>query len=250
MSTEHESPPLSIRGAAQFNTTHWSVVLAAGRGHTGQATAALQTLCRSYWYPLYCFARRLGHGPHDAEDLTQSFFAYFLETNLTGKAQPEKGKFRSFLLATFKHFLAGEWDRAQAQKRGGGVSFVSWENERAEGRYGLEPVDLNDPETLYEWSWAMALLDRVLARLEQEFAAIGKAAVFAELKSCLVGTAQTQSYAELGQRLSKTEAAVKEAVRRMRLRYRQLFREEIAQTVGSTDELDAEVRHVISILRS
>ncbi len=235
---------------AVFATTHWSVVLAAGRGQPGQATVALQTLCRTYWYPLYCFARRFGHGPRDAEDLTQGFFAYLLQANLAGKAQPEKGKFRSFLLATFKHFLAGEWDRAQAQKRGGGVSFVSWENERAEGRYHLEPLDLNDPEKLYEWSWAMALLERVLARLEQEFAASGKPALFAELKPCLVAAAQAPSHADLARRLGKTEAAVKEAVRRMRLRYRQLFRDEIAQTVGSTDELDAEVRHVISILRS
>jgi len=225
------------------------VVVAAGNGQSGQATVALETLCHTYWYPLYCFARRLGHGAHDAEDLTQGFFAYLLQANLAGKAQPEKGKFRSFLLATFKHFLAGEWDRAQAQKRGGRVKFLSWENGRAEGRYGEEPMNLNDPEKLYEWSWAMALLDRVLARLEQEFAASGKPAVFAELKPCLVGDARAPGYTELAQRLGKTQGAVKEAVRRMRLRYRQLFREEIAQTVANAHELDAEVSHVISILR-
>ena len=138
--------------ASGFATTHWSVGLAAGSGKAGEATVALQTLCRAYWYPLYSFARRLGYGPHDAEDVTQGFFVYLLKENLAAKAHPQKGKFRSFLLATFKHFLAGEWDRAQAHKRGGGVSFVSWENERAEARYGLEPVDLNDPEKLYGWS--------------------------------------------------------------------------------------------------
>ncbi len=247
MSSERTPPP---HGGAQFTTTHWSVVLAAGSGQAGQATVALQTLCCNYWYPLYCFARRLGHGPHDAEDVTQAFFSYLLAADLAGKANPEKGKFRSFLLATFKHFLAGEWDRAHAQKRGGGFEFVSWEYERAEGCYGREPLDRNDPEKLYEWSWAMALLDHVLAKLEQEFAASGKATVFAELKPCLIGEAQARSYAELARRLGKTEAAVKEAVRRLRLRYRELFREAIAQTVEGTDELDAEVQHIISILRA
>ena len=232
-----------------FATTHWSVVLAAGSGKSGQTTA-LEALCRTYWYPLYCFARRLGHGPHAAEDLTQGFFAYLLEESLARKAQPEKGRFRSFLLAAFKHFLAGEWDRAQAQKRGGGFGFVSWESERAEGRYGLEPVDLKDPETLYERSWAMGLLERTLARLEHEFAESGKAAVFAELKSCLTAEDREHSYAELGQRLGKTEGAVKEAVRRMRVRYRELFRDEIAQTVGCADDLDSEVRHIVSILQT
>jgi RNA polymerase sigma-70 factor (ECF subfamily) len=235
--------------SALFATTHWSVVLAAG-GQSGQTTAALETLCRTYWYPLYCFARRLGHGPHAAEDLTQGFFAYLLKESLAAKALPEKGRFRSFLLAAFKHFLAGEWDRSQAQKRGGGFGFVSWESESAEGRYGLEPVDLKDPETLYERSWAMSLLDSTLARLEQEFAAGGKSAVFAELKSCLAAEDREHRYAELAQRLGKTEGAVKEAVRRMRRRYRELFRYEIAQTLACADDLDAEVRHIVSILRT
>jgi DNA-directed RNA polymerase specialized sigma24 family protein len=249
MSSPGEADAESRQAGGQFHTTHWSVVLSAGQSDSSETRQALQTLCSAYWYPLYSFARRLGRGPPDAEDLTQGFFAYFLEANLAAKAQPARGRFRSFLLATFKHFMAGEWDRARAQRRGGGREFIAWESQSAEDRYEREPRDEKDPEKLYEWSWAMALLERTLTRLEAEFSVAGKQALFSELKDCLVGGTAESKYAVLAGRLGKTEAAIKETVRRMRLRYRQLFREEIAQTVEDASEVEAELRHVAAVLR-
>ncbi|MCI0540201.1 MAG: sigma-70 family RNA polymerase sigma factor [Verrucomicrobiales bacterium] len=245
--SEYDAETRQVGG--QFHTTHWSVVLSAGQSDSVETRQALQTLCGAYWYPLYSFARRLGRGPQDAEDLTQGFFAYFLKSNLVAKAQPARGRFRSFLLATFKHFMAGEWDRARAQRRGGGRQFIAWESQSAEERYAREPRDEKDPEKLYEWSWAMALLERTVSRLEAEFAASRKQALFSELKDCMVGGTAESTYAVLAGRLGKTEAAIKETVRRMRLRYRQLFREEIAQTVESASEVEAELRHIAAVLR-
>lgn len=249
MPSKREPDAAFVRPSPVFATTHWSVVLAAGQDRSDRAMTALEELCRTYWYPLYSFARRWGHGPQDAEDLTQGFFAYFLEANLAAKAQPARGRFRSFLLATFKHFMAGEWDRARAQRRGGGREFIAWESQRAEERYEREPWDEKDPEKLYEWSWAMALLERTVAHLEAEFALAGKQAIFSELKDSLVGGTAESTYAVLAGRLGKTEAAIKETVRRMRLRYRQLFREEIARTVEDASEVEAELRHIATVLR-
>src|SRR5262245_35313933 len=182
MPTQPSDRPVLATVSSQFHTTHWSVVVAAQAQDSVTATTALEQLCRVYWYPVYSFARRLGHPPQDSEDLTQGFFAHFLAAGLAGKAERNRGSFRSFLLATFKHFRSAEWDRARAQRRGGAHQFVSWELHSAEGRFGCEPIDKKDPERSYEWNWAMALLENVLARLQAEFDASGKQELFDALK--------------------------------------------------------------------
>ncbi len=168
--------------AAFFATTHWTVIVDAGRDGSPQVQAALETLCRTYWYPLYAFVRRQGYSPHDAQDLTQAFFARFLEMNFLADVQRERGKFRSFLLASLKHFLANEWDHAHAQKRGGGKGVISSDEKTTEGRYRLEPRDEMTAEKIYERRWALTLLDRVLARLRDEYGACGKTPQFEALK--------------------------------------------------------------------
>src|SRR6266850_4915050 len=214
--------------AREFSTTHWSVVVAAGRDSASPgADAALAELCRIYWYPLYAFVRRKGHNPHDAQDLTQAFFARLLEKNYVAQADRERGRFRTYLLAALTHFLADEWDKARRLKRGGGREIISFDAASAEERYRLEPVDQLDAAKLYERRWVTTLFDQVLARLEQEFRDSNKGELFDGLKSSLLAEEGGSSYAELGARLGLKEDAVKQAVRRMRRRYRELFREEI-----------------------
>lgn len=231
-----------------FVTTHWSVVLTAGRSDTTRAHAALSRLCKSYWYPLYTYVRRRGHSPEDAQDLTQEFFAHLLERNWVGKADQMKGRFRSFLLSTMNHFLADEWDKARAQKRGGGVPLVPLQLDTAETRYGLEPADNVTPERSFELRWALTLLEEVLKRLQAEYEQEGKADLFAALNPCLVGERTSQPYAELAKKLGVNESTVKSAVHRLRQRYRQLLRDEIAQTVATPDEVDEELRHLFAVL--
>ena len=235
-------------GAGQFATTHWSVVLAAGHKSSPDAQAALSTLCQTYWYPLYAFVRRQGCSPHDAQDLTQEFFARFLEKNYLGDVHRERGRFRSFLLAALKHFLANEWDRARALKRGGGREFVSLDEHAAESRYALEPRDELSADKIYERRWALMVLERVLGRLKQEFADAGKAAQFQLLKNALPGGQGSVPYAEVAARLNTTEEAVKVAVHRLRKRYREMLRAEIAQTVAGPGEIEDEIRHLFSAL--
>jgi RNA polymerase sigma-70 factor (ECF subfamily) len=222
-------------------------VLAAGDPSTAGADAALAELCRTYWYPLYAFVRRKGHSPHDAQDLTQGFFARLLEKNYVAQAERERGRFRTFLLAALNHFLADEWDRSQRQKRGGGRKLISFDAASAEERYRLEPIEQLDAAKLYERRWLTTLLDQVLARLEQEFRDAGNSALFDGLRSSLLAEADGQSYAEIGARLGLTESAVKQAVHRLRRRYRELFREEIAQTVASPGELEDELKHLFAV---
>jgi RNA polymerase sigma factor (sigma-70 family) len=231
-----------------FAATHWSVVLTAGRSDTTRAHDALATLCRTYWYPLYAYVRRRGHSPEDAQDLTQEFFARLLEKNWVGNADQRKGKFRSFLLSAMNHFLADEWDKARAQKRGGGVKPVPLQFDTAETRYGLEPADPVTPEQSFERRWALTLLDAVLQRLKAEYEQEGKADLFAVLNPCLVGDRTSQPYAELGAKLGVSEGAVKAAVHRLRQRYRQLLRDEIAQTVAEPGEVDEELHHLFAVL--
>src|SRR5438270_3244270 len=169
-----------------FATTHWSVVLAAGNRNSPQCDAALEDLCRTYWYPLYAFVRRKGHSPHDAQDLTQAFFARLLEKNYVAQADRERGRFRTYLLAALTHFLADEWDKARRQKRGGGREIISFDAASAEERYRLEPIDQLDPAKLYERRWVTTLFEKVLARLEQEFRDSGKGKLFDGLKSSLL----------------------------------------------------------------
>jgi RNA polymerase sigma-70 factor (ECF subfamily) len=178
-----------------FATTHWSVVLSAGRTSSSQAAAALEQLCNTYWYPLYAFVRRKGHSPHDAQDLTQAFFARLIEKNYVAQADRERGRFRTFLLTALTHFLADEWDKGRRLKRGGGREFISFDALTAEERYRLEPVDQLDAATLYERRWVTTLLDKVLARLEEEFRDSGKGKLFDGLKSSLLAEEAGFSYA-------------------------------------------------------
>lgn len=256
MSTSaHTTPPEETRpagsqppGGAVFVTTHWSLVLTAGRTDTIQAHEALATLCQAYWYPLYAYVRRRGSTPHDAEDLTQGFFAHLLRANSLANARREKGRFRGFLLAAFNHFVANEWDRARARKRGGGKAALSLDAGAAESRYKLEPADQLTAERIYERRWALTLLDAVLHHLEREHELSGKKDLFSELRFCLTGERSKLPYAELAGRLGMSEGAVKVAVHRLRQRYRELLRAEIANTVTSPDEVEDEIRHLFTVL--
>jgi RNA polymerase sigma-70 factor (ECF subfamily) len=225
-------------------------VIAAGQTDTPQAVEALEKLCLTYWYPIYSYLRRRGRGEQDAQDLTQGLFAQLLERRSIAGVEREKGKFRSFLLASLNYFLADERDRAHAQKRGGGREVFSLDAQEAEQRYRLEPVDERSPEKIFEQRWAMTLLDQVLARLGQEFGDAGKRELFARLQAFLVEGTGEETYAGVAHEAGMSEDAVKKAVQRMRRRYHQLFREEIAQTVASPAEVDEELRHLCAVLGS
>ena len=233
---------------AVFATTHWSVVLSAADSRSATAQEALEKLCRTYWYPIYAYLRRRGCGEHDAQDLTQGFFAQLLERRSIQSVEREKGKFRSFLLASLNYYMADERDRANAQKRGGGREVLSLDVQEAEQRYRLEPVDERSPEKIFEHRWAMALLDQVLVRLGQEFAEAGKRELFERLQAFLVEGTGERTYAEVAREMGMTEEAVKKATQRIRQRYHQLFREELAQTVASPAEVDEELRHLCQVL--
>ena len=238
----------SYPGDGRFTTTHWSLVLAAAGSEDARGREALASLCQVYWYPLYAFVRRQGHGPHDAQDLTQEFFVQLLEKEYLGDADRSKGKFRSFLLAALKHFLSKQWARAKTLKRGGGRTLVPLDTLSAEDRYCREPEDNATPERLFERRWAVTLLDRVLTRLSKEYEATGKQAMFARLQGCLTGDRDLLPYAELAAKLGMTEGAVKVAVHRLRQRYRGVLRDEIAQTVADPTEIDDEIRQLFSAL--
>jgi RNA polymerase sigma-70 factor (ECF subfamily) len=233
-------------GAREFHTTRWSVVVSAQGGRSG-ARVALEKLCQAYWYPLYAYVRRQGMGVHDAQDLTQEFFARLLEKGWLAGVDREQGRFRSWLLAAMKHFLANEWNRARTQKRGGGAMLFSFDELDAENRLRHEPAT-DSPEQIYDRRWAMTLLDQVMARLRTEMAGAGKLAHFEALKFCLTG--EKSGYAEVGARLGMTEGAVKVAVHRLRERYRALLRAEIAATVTTEEETDDELRALLAALGS
>jgi len=236
--------------ADRFLTTQWSVVLAAGHASAEESAQALATLCELYWYPLYAFVRRRGYDPDVAQDLTQAFFTRVIEKAYLRDATPTRGRFRSFLLGSLKHFLANEWDRTQALKRGGGVVVLPLEVELGEGetRYRLEPADDETPERLFERQWGLALLERVLARLREEFEQAGKGAQLEVLKPVLNGEPIDETYAQLGERLGMSEGAVKVAVHRLRRRMRALLLEEIARTVDDPRDVEDEVHHLFEVL--
>jgi RNA polymerase sigma-70 factor (ECF subfamily) len=252
-SSQAEAPETTSTGIEPplrpaFVTTHWSVVVSAVRSDTTQSRNALEQLCRVYWYPLYAYVRRRGHSPEDAQDLTQEFFARLLERNWLARADQARGRFRTFLLVAMERFLANEWDKARALKRGGGMPTLPLQLDTAETRYGAEPADPRTPEQSFERRWAIALLDEVLHRLDTEHQAEGKAAQFAALKPCLVGSRDSLPYEQIAQATGLSESAVKVAVHRLRQRYRELLRTEIANTVTSAGDVDIEMRHLFNVL--
>jgi RNA polymerase sigma factor (sigma-70 family) len=245
---EDSFPALPFRNA-QFTATHWSLVLEAGQSQTGQSTAALQKLCGAYWYPLYAFVRRQGYDSFDAEDLTQGFFGYLLESKQLRAADPQLGRFRSFLLCRLKHFLSDECKKARAQKRGGGRFVLSLDAAQAEEWYGVEPTTPElSPDLIFDRRWAMAILERTVARLRAEYLAADRGELYEQLKHFQPGENASQSYAELAAQLGLSESAVKSAIYRLRQRHCHLLREEIAQTVATPSEVDEEIRYLISTL--
>ena len=233
---------------AGFATTHWSIVEAASRRSSGEAQQALETLCRYYWYPLYAYVRRQGHNVHDAQDLTQDFFATFLAKDYVSAADRERGRFRWFLLASLKHFLANQWDRARAQKRGGGKTHIPLDELTAENRYQLEPAHDATAETIYDRGWAFTILEEARVRLREEFTVAGKRERFDQLESFLPGERSTLTYAEAANNLGLTESAVKSEIHRLKKRFGALLRSEIVRTVSNQNEIDDELRHLISVL--
>jgi DNA-directed RNA polymerase specialized sigma24 family protein len=236
--------PASGSVAGQFTVTHWSVVLAARDGTSTQAQTALAQLCRTYWYPLYAYVRRLGRSSHDAQDLTQGFFAHLLERSFLENVGPLKGKFRSFLLAALNHFLSDEWDKARAKKRGGGQTFVSFDDLDAEELYLLEPDSNTTAERIFEHRWALALLAHAFARLREEFAAAGKTREFDHLKVFLSTLAGDGGYDAVAKDLEVPVASIAVKVHRLRQRYGELIRSEIADTVGSPADIEEEMAHL------
>jgi RNA polymerase sigma factor (sigma-70 family) len=234
--------------AAEFVTTHWSVVLAASHDSSPNARAALERLCATYWYPIYAYVRRRGHGPEDAQDLTQSFFARLLERDLLARATPQRGRFRSFLLTTLQNFLADEHDRATALKRGAGQPLVSINDLDGEARYRLEPAEHLSPDKLFERRWATTVLEQAWTNLAADYAAEGKADLFRELRRFNSTEESAPAYGECAAKLGLPENTVKSLVHRMRRRYRTLLRAEIAQTVENPAETDEEIRYLLRVL--
>ena len=254
MTTSDQTRPASTSAGAippphpAFVTTHWSLVVSAGHNDTPHARDALEKLCRAYWFPIYAFVRRQGHGPHDAQDLTQDFFARLLEKKQFAVADPAKGRFRSFLLASLKHFLANEWDKTRAQKRGGGQMSIPMDVATAETKCGMEPADDVTAEKIFERRWALTLLEQVLRRLRAEYVRDGRENLFEQLKPTLTEVSRSVRYAEIAARLGTNEGAVKVAVHRLRQRYRELLRAEIADTVASPGEVEDEIRNLFAAL--
>jgi RNA polymerase sigma-70 factor (ECF subfamily) len=236
------------RADTPFLTTRWSMVAAAGRAGTPEARAALSELCSTYWYPLYAYVRRRGHGHDDAHDLTQAFFARVLEKNVVNAADPARGRFRAFLLGSLKNFLANEWDREHAQKRGGGTATLSLDFEYADERFSREPASPLTPEMEYERNWALTVLDRAIARLRGEYERRGKERLFETLRPALVASDEEGSRAEMGAALGMSEGAVKVALHRMRAAFREALRQELADIVGPGGDPEDELRNLITAL--
>lgn len=240
-----------VRSAAakgQFATTQWSVVLAAGDAAGRGSRDALAQLCESYWYPLYAYVRRRVGNAHEAQDLTQAFFAHVLEKQAIGAADPDRGRFRAFLVTALKNFLANQWDKARAEKRGGGRIGLSLDFESGESRYQFEPTDEITPERLFERRWILTLLDRVLESLQAELAAAGRAQQFEQLKGALTGEATAEQYEAAAEALGVSPGAAKQAAYRLRKRYRELFRAEVARTVADEAEVDDEIGRLLTNL--
>jgi RNA polymerase sigma factor (sigma-70 family) len=236
------------RGEAAFTTTHWSVVLSASDSSSPEADRALGELCEVYWYPLYVYVRRQGYSPEDAKDLTQEFFRRLLEKNYLRAIDRQKGRFRTFLLAAMEHFLAKQWRDSNRLKRGGGHTLLSLDDPSAEARYQVEPGGEATAQHLFERRWALTLIEEALGRLREEFTAARKLSLFEALKPFLSGDRAELTYAEVGARLDMGEGAVKVAVHRLRARYGELVRGEVAKTVADPAEIGGELRYLIEVL--
>lgn len=241
-------PVVANTGPGLFLTTHWSVVLSAGKMDSPEAAVALEQLCRAYWYPLYAYARRRGLSPEDAQDGTQSFFARLLNGDLLARASAQRGRFRSFLLAALQNFLADQHDRATASKRGAGQTLISLDALEGEARYALEPAEDVSPDKLYERRWATTVLEGAWKRLEEDYAQEGKSDLFRELRRFNSAQEGAPGYGEAASRLGMPENTVKSLVHRMRRRYRALLRAEIARTVEEPAEIDEEIRYLLRVI--
>jgi RNA polymerase sigma-70 factor (ECF subfamily) len=241
LTSEHSSQSSTAPGDI-FATTHWTVVLAAGKRSTPQSAAALEQLCKTYWFPLYAYVRRRGHTKEDAEDLTQAFFARLLEKNFLEHVASEKGKFRAFLLAALKHFLVNEWDKSQTQKRGGGAVPLSLDWQTADTKFQVAATNEPSPDKVFDREWAVTLLAKVIERLQNECTADGKSKLFEQLKIFLTAAKGELSHADAAQNLGMDETAVRVAVHRLRKRYRELLRDEIAQTLADPVTVEEEIR--------
>jgi RNA polymerase sigma factor (sigma-70 family) len=235
-------------GREWFSTTHWTTVLAAGAGQSFGSSQALEKLCRTYWYPLYAYIRRRGFESHEAEDLTQEFLARFLAGNHVAKANPIKGRFRYYLLTALNHFLSDNLDRQRAQKRGGGQPLISLDGQTAEERYRLEPRDDLSPDRLFDRRWALTVLEQVLTRLGQEYEAGDKSVLFQHLKGFLTDE-NGGAYSEIAQELGLSEGALRVAVHRLRRRYGELLRMEVAHTVTCPEDVPEEMAQLRAALR-
>jgi len=247
MAASEPAPP-AAQARWVFATTRWTVVLQAGGPTSAGSAAALEQLCRTYWYPLYYFARRTGVPPHDAEDLTQAFFAFLLEKDVIARADRNRGRFRNFLLSAFKNFHANERAHRSAAKRGGDRIVVSLDEPPAENRYREEPASDLSPEKLYDQKWAASLLEQVMLTLQTEYAALHKDSLFAVLRRVIFGGYAEAGYATLARQAGLTEGAFKVAVHRARARYKEALRQEVAQTVAAPAEVDDELRHLLAAL--
>ncbi len=250
MTTEAFSSNPQLPRGDYFATTRWTVVLHAGRKSSPQSDRALGELCQTYWYPLYAYVRRQGKTKEDAEDLVQAFFARFLEKNYLEGLSAKRGKFRAFLLASLKHFLANEWDKSQRQKRGFGAQHLSLDWQSADERFHLDPADASSPERAFDREWALALLERVIARLGEDCGAEGKAKLFEQAKGYLMVGETAIPYADAARALGLEEGAVRVAVHRLRKRYRELLRDEIAQTLSDPAQVAEELRALQAVLAS
>jgi RNA polymerase sigma-70 factor (ECF subfamily) len=231
-------------------TTSWKQVLAARDAPSSESRQALEGLCRAYWYPLYAFVRRLGEGPEEARDLTQAYFAQLLDKGYLEDYDPSRGRFRVFLMVSIQNFLSKEREKARAWKRGGRAEIVSLDEDDVEGRYDYEPADRLTPEEIFERRWALTLIERVLGRLRQELADSGREREFEKLKGLLTGNQPDVPYREVASELGTSEAVVKTSIQRLRRRFGALLREEIAATVASEEEVDDEVRHLLTTIAS
>jgi len=234
--------------ADQFHTTRWTLVMACAHDQSQPGRAALAALCQTYWYPLYAFARRRGHSPPDAQDLTQGFFAHVLENRGLMTVAPCKGRFRSFLLVSLKHYLDNEWHKQRTLKRGGGKTFISWDELQPHDRELIEPSDQLTPEKLFDREWALTLLNRVMKQLEKECVAARKGELFYRLREHLTGDGGGTPYQQIADELKMTEGAVKVAVHRLRRRFGELVREQIERTVEDPADIDDEIRELFAAL--